>query len=130
MNRVTTDEPDEPNEPLETLRAMVQRLAYETSLRNVGRLAGMSPEVVRKFLDGSTPSPRTRSKLLTVCGMGAVGEVGMEAMPAASVLSTAVAHLPAVARQAAVEELRGVVARRSRAAGVPVPTWADDGLGN
>lgn len=127
MSRVTTDEPDE---PLETLRAMVQHLACETSLRNVGRLAGMSPEAVRKFLDGSTPTVQTRRKLLTVCRMGAAGRDGMGHMPAASVLSVAVAHLPAAARQAAVEELRGVVARRSRAAGVPVPAWADDALGN
>ncbi len=119
-----------PDQPLETLRAMVQHLTYETSLRQVGRLAGMSPEAVRKFLDGSTPTLPTRRKLLTLCRMGAAGEDGMGAMPAASVLSTAVAHLPAAARQAAVEELRGVVARRSRAAGVPVPAWADDALGN
>jgi hypothetical protein len=127
MSREMANEPDE---PLERLRAMVQHLACETSLRNVGRLAGMSPEVVRKFLEGSTPSPRTRSKLLTLCRMGAAGRGGMGVMPAASVLSAAVDHLPAAARQAAVEELRRVVARRSRAAGVPVPAWADDGLGN
>jgi len=127
MSREMASEPDQ---PLETLRAMVQHLTYESSLRQVGRLAGMSPEVVRKFLDGSTPSPHTRRKLLTLCRMGAAGEDGMEAMPAASVLSVAVAHLPAAARQAAVEELRGVVARRSRAAGVPVPAWADDAPGN
>lgn len=127
MSRVTTDEPDE---PLETLRAMVQHLACETSLRQVGGLAGMSPEVVRKFLDGSTPSPHTRRKLLTLCRMGAAGDDGMGAMPVGSVLAIAVAHLPAAARQAAVEELRGVVARRSRAAGVPVPAWADDAPGN
>lgn len=127
MSRWTTDEPDE---PLETLRAMVQHLACETSLRNVGRLAGMSPEAVRKFLDGSTPTLQTRRKLLTVCRMGAAGRDGMGATPAASVLSVAVAHLPVESRQAAVEELRGVVARRSRAAGVQVPAWADDALGN
>ncbi|HEV2733787.1 MAG TPA: hypothetical protein VGV85_03075, partial [Longimicrobiaceae bacterium] len=95
MSRVTTNEPDA---PLETLRAMVQHLTCETSLRNVGRLAGMSPEAVRKFLDGSTPTLQTRRKLLALCRMGAAGEGGMGAMPAASVLSIVVAHLPAAAR--------------------------------
>lgn len=120
----------EPSESLEALRAMVQRYTYATSLRHVAALVGMSPEGVRKFLDGSIPAPRTWRKLVTLSRMEAVQEDRMADAPARVALSYAVAHLPAAERYAAVEELRAVVARRSRAAGVPVPAWVQGGLDN
>lgn len=117
-------------ESLETLRAVAERLTRATSLRHVAGLVGMGPEELRKFLEGSTPAPRTRKRLVTLSRMEAVEEDGMADAPARVALSYAVAHLPAAERYAAVEELRAVVARRSRAAGVPVPAWVHAGLDN
>ncbi|HEU0078109.1 MAG TPA: hypothetical protein VFQ76_10700 [Longimicrobiaceae bacterium] len=120
----------EPGESLEALRAAAQRVTSATSLRHVAGLVGMSPEGLRRFLEGSTPAPQTRRKLVRLSRMEAVEEDGMADAPARAALSYAVAHLPAAERYAAVEELRAVVARRSRAAGVPVPGWAAGGTDN
>lgn len=120
----------EPGESLETLRALARRFTNATSLRHVATLAGMSPEGLRKFLDGATPAPRTRRRLVTLARMEAVEEDGMANAAARVALARAVGHLPAAERYAAARELRDVVARRSRAAGVAVPGWVRGGLDN
>ncbi|MEW5928278.1 MAG: hypothetical protein AB1941_12485 [Gemmatimonadota bacterium] len=120
----------EPDDSLEALREAARNATYARSLRHVAEQVGMSKEGLRKFLDGSTPTAQTRRKLLVLVRPESVHEEAMEYPPARAALVRAVAHLPAASRAAAVEELRAVVARRSRAAGVPVPRWADDGLGN
>jgi hypothetical protein len=120
----------EPDDSLEALREAARNATYESSLRHVAQRVGMSPEGLRKFLDGSTPTQQTRRKLLVLVGRDPLAEERTEYPSARAALSRAVAHLPAASRAAAVDELRAVVARRSRAAGVPVPGWADDGLGN
>jgi hypothetical protein len=127
MRKATTTGP---GESLEALRAMAQRFASATSVRHVAGLVGMSPEGLRSFLEGSTPAPRTRRRLVTLSRMEAVEEDGMSHAPARVALSHAVAHLPAADRYAAMEELRARTARRKRASGMPVPAWVHDGLDN
>lgn len=127
MNRAMFPEPDD---SLEALREAARNATYESSLRHVAQRVGMSPEGLRKFLDGSTPTQQTRRKLLVLVQPESVHDGAAEYPSAHAALVRAVAHLPTASRAAAVEELRAVVARRSRAAGVPVPGWADDGLGN
>jgi hypothetical protein len=119
-----------PGESLETLRALARRFTYASSLRHVAGLVGMSPEGLRRFLDGGTPAPRTRRRLVTLSRMEAVEEDGMADASARVALACAVGHLPAAERYAAARELREVVARRSRAAGVAVPGWVRGGLDN
>lgn len=122
--------PEPDDDSLETLRARVEYATRTSSLRSVARSVGMSPEALRKFLLGSTPLPRTRSKLAGLGRTETVGESWTGRAYARVVFRDQVAHLPLHARDDAARELRAVVARRSRAAGVPVPAWADDGLGN
>ncbi|HYR09656.1 MAG TPA: hypothetical protein VEQ60_17915 [Longimicrobium sp.] len=47
--------------PIETLRAFMDQLVLDTSLRDVAALVGLGHEALRKFINGTTERPHARS---------------------------------------------------------------------
>ena len=47
--------------PIETLRAFMDQLVLDTSLRDVAALVGLGHEALRKFINGTTERPHQRS---------------------------------------------------------------------
>lgn len=130
--------PHDPDDSLEALRAMVERATQASSLRHVAGMIGISKEGLRAFLSGRTvPQTRTRRKLETWCRTQSqrgeerpVSARRRERLSEPEALANLLALLPAPVRESAAGQIRKVMARSYRAAGAPVPPWADDGLGN
>ncbi|HEV2148072.1 MAG TPA: hypothetical protein VGR37_11770 [Longimicrobiaceae bacterium] len=112
---------------VETLRNAAAKARKAHGLRATAREIGMSGPGLQAFLDGTDPQPTTVARL-TAWYLRTAAERGdvVTGPTARAAVALLVDFLPPKERAEALREIRRVLERQAKAAGVPVPDWVEE----
>lgn len=113
--------------PIDVLRDAAARARELHGLRATAREIGLSGPGLQAFLDGTDPQPTTVARL-TAWYLRTAEERGdvVTGPTARAAVRLLVTFLPPKERAEALREIRGVLERQAKAAGVPVPDWVEE----